>query len=190
MRLFVALALPPELKKTLGLLLKEISSTKAPVKWVDPEHMHLTLKFLGEVADEKEQVIYEVSRLAAKGARPFSLRVEEVGAFPSLKRARVIWVGVSKSPHLATLSRRIEEGFQAVGFPAEKKPWTPHLTLGRVKGDSHLRDLESRLAAASFPPHTFTVENISIVKSILRPSGPIYTTLREIPLKTSDRPEF
>lgn len=190
MRLFVAVDLPGDLKKALGVLVRQLSSARAPVRWVDAGNLHLTLKFLGEVADEKEQVIYEVSRLAAKEVRPFSLRIEEVSAFPSLKRPRVIWVGVGKSPQLATLSRRVEEGFQAIGFPSEKRPWTPHLTLGRVKGDSSTRDLETKLARASFSPYTFVVEKLSIVKSILRPSGPIYTILREIPLRQNDRTHF
>jgi 2'-5' RNA ligase len=190
MRLFVALELPVEIRKALGQLIREIASARAQVRWVDPRNMHLTLKFLGEVAEEKEQMIYEVSRLAAKEVGPFQLRVEEVGAFPSARKPRVIWVGVGKSPQLATLARRLEEEFQAIGFPSEKRPWTPHLTLGRVKTDAHSRDLEAKLAAAKFPPCTFAVERISIVKSVLKPSGPIYTTLREIPLTSRNRKEF
>jgi 2'-5' RNA ligase len=190
MRLFVALELPVEIRKALGLLVKEMASARAQVRWVDPQNMHLTLKFLGEVAEEKEQMIYEVSRLAAKEVRPFTVRVEDVGAFPSARRPRVIWVGIGKSPQLATLARRLEEEFQAVGFPSEKRPWTPHLTLGRVKTEVHSRDLEAKLSAAKFPPRTFSVERISIVKSVLKPSGPVYTTLREIPLTPATRKEF
>ncbi|MFQ6103494.1 MAG: RNA 2',3'-cyclic phosphodiesterase [Candidatus Glassbacteria bacterium] len=186
MRLFLAVLLPEDLKEALGHLITELSGTGASVKWVDPGNVHLTLKFLGEVEQWREPVIYEVSRLAAKEVKPFRLKVENVGAFPSLKRPRVIWVGVGHSSHMATLHSRIEEGFQRIGFHLEKRAWTPHLTIGRVKGTWRLKSLESKLAQSHFAPYTFRVSGIHLVKSTLRPEGPIYTTLRNIPLETHE----
>jgi 2'-5' RNA ligase len=183
-RLFLAVTLPEEIKNTLGLLIERLTTPGSPVKWVKPDNIHLTLKFLGEVEEERVQAIHEVSRLAVKEVRPFKLRVEEVGAFPSLKRPRVIWVGIKRSMQLATLHGRIEGGFQSIGFPSEKRPWAPHLTIGRVKGNWGTKDLVEKLAGAAIEPRTFFADSLHLIQSVLKPEGPIYTTLREIPMES------
>ena len=184
MRLFTAITLPEDLRTGIRRLIDALGVSGAPVKWVKPENVHLTLRFLGEVEENRINDIYEVTRLASKGIREFSLRVEHVGAFPTLKRPRVVWVGVQSSPVLSTLHSRLEEGFHAIGFASEKKPYTPHLTIGRVKGTRGLEPLTGGLAHASFPPFTFMVGNIKIIESVLKPQGPIYTTIGELPLET------
>lgn len=187
MRLFVALSLPEELRKRLAALVEGLARTRAPVKWVKRNNMHLTLKFLGEVEESRLQEIYEVCRLSAKEVRPFSIRVGEIGAFPSTRRPRVIWVGANQPAELMTLHRRIEEGFQSTGFPAEKRRWTPHLTVGRVKGTQNMKALTSELERASLDPFSFRVESFHVIQSVLKPEGPVYSVLKSIMMEIPDR---
>ncbi len=183
MRLFLALMLPDDLRETLGVLVRTLSKADAQVKWVTWQNIHLTLKFLGEVEEERLHQVHEVSRLAAKGVRPFQLKAEGVGAFPGVRRPKVIWVGLTPSSRLTVLYGRIEDGFRSIGFPAEKKSWSPHLTIGRVKSNRNIRRLEAELSQAVFHPYTFLVDGIHIVRSTLRPEGPLYDTLKRIPLE-------
>ncbi len=183
MRLFLALALPEELKDRLGDLVEDFTRADAQVKWVKTENMHLTLKFLGEVEETRLGEIYEVSRLSAGGIPPFDLRIQEVGAFPSLRRPRIVWVRAHQARGLMNLHRRIETGFQSIGFPPEKKCWTPHLTIGRVKGTRNLKELCRRLEQAVFEPVTFHIDSLHVIQSVLRSEGPLYTTRKSIPLE-------
>jgi 2'-5' RNA ligase len=183
MRLFVAIELPPAVKESLGLLVRDFSVQGTQVRWVRSENVHLTLKFLGEVEEQKIQMIAGACRTAAGGVEPFEITVEGVGAFPSRKKPRVIWVGVTRSAPLKTLHGRLEEEFKTIGFPQEKRSWSPHLTIGRVKVNWNLEALENRLSGARFSPHSVSVDRLHVVKSDLRPDGPLYTTLEEIHLE-------
>lgn len=182
MRLFVAIVLPGAVKKALGSLSDDLAVPGTKVRWVRPDNTHLTLRFLGEVEETKVRAIQEASLSAAAGVKPFELTVEGVGAFPSLKKPRVIWVGVGRSAPLAALHGKLEDEFSRIGFPPEKKSWNPHLTIGRVKENWNLSSLEHKLSSAGFSPRTFPVDVLFLIKSDLRPEGPLYTRLKEIPL--------
>ncbi|MEJ5358514.1 MAG: RNA 2',3'-cyclic phosphodiesterase [Desulfobacterales bacterium] len=133
-RSFVALEIPPALQERLAALQAELRRARVPARWVRPEGIHLTLKFLGELAAPRLAAAAEALREAAAGTAAFGLRAGGVGVFPDLRRPRVLWVGVEdESGCLEPLVRRLEAAFARRGFPPEGRPFRAHLTLGRFR---------------------------------------------------------
>ena len=134
----------------------------------------MTLKFFGEVAAERLEVIIEALRFAAAGAGPQALSLGELGAFPSRSRPRVLWVGIEAPPSLELLQDRIERGCEAIGFPPEGAPYRPHVTLGRVREGhrppSHGLD-EFRERYLRTP---FRADQLVLYESVLTTQGPRY----------------
>jgi 2'-5' RNA ligase len=182
-RSFIAIELPEETKKGLrGLQAQLKAGSQAPVKWVDPAHIHLTLKFLGNVAEDRMEEITAAMTQAVQGTSYFSLEVRELGVFPNPGRVQIVWVGVSgEVAKLARLQQRIESGLEGLGFPPEGRRFTPHLTLARVR-DQATPDERARLgqliADTEFEAaHSFMVEAVNLMKSQLTREGPIYTRI-------------
>ena len=188
-RSFIAIELPEETKKGLrGLQAQLKAGSQAPVKWVDPAHIHLTLKFLGDVAEDRMEEITAAMTQAVQGTSYFSLEVRELGVFPNPGRVQIVWVGVSgEVAKLARLQQRIESGLEGLGFPPEGRRFTPHLTLARVR-DQATPDERARLgqliAETEFEAaHSFMVEAVNLMKSQLTREGPIYTRISSTELK-------
>jgi 2'-5' RNA ligase len=141
--------------------------------------MHLTMKFFGNIEEEQVADVSSVMEEVAAKKKAFTLCVGGLGAFPSIRNPRVIWLGLQGwEENLLPLQRDLETKLAAVGFPPEERPYRPHLTLGRVKslkGKGNLVDLIEREGDANFEP--FVVDQIVLFKSDLRPDGPIYTPL-------------
>jgi 2'-5' RNA ligase len=154
------------------------------VRWVTTGNIHLTLKFLGEVDEHAIDGIAAVLTEAVHGFAPLRLAAAGVGVFPSVKRARVIWVGISgQLPELAALQRSIEDRLAGIGYPHEKRPFSGHLTLGRVKGRIAASRLTSAMVALrDFASETFEVDRVVLFKSDLRATGAVYTELRQVTL--------
>jgi len=188
-RAFIAIELPPEIKSALGQLQAELKKlSPPPVKWVDPEAIHLTLKFLGNIARDKVDKITQVIEEAAQGISPFQLEVKGLGTFPNLRRVRVIWVGVEgELAPLSQLQRGIESKLAPLGFPPEGRPFTPHLTLGRVReqaSPAEQQRLGQLIAGTRFEGgHRFEAGWVSLMQSQLTPEGAIYHRLSAIRLK-------
>jgi 2'-5' RNA ligase len=150
MRLFAGIPIVDEARREIVALLGRLRESGWPVRWVHDDGVHLTLKFFGEVAPERLQVIEEAVRFAARGTGPLALRLEALGAFPSAARPRVLWIGVEGPSALELLYDRLERGGEAIGFPPEGAPFQPHVTLGRVREGHRLR----RAASTSSTPRT------------------------------------
>lgn len=186
MRLFLAIPAPEAIRTLAVRAVAELRGA-GEVRWVQPDLLHLTLKFLGEVPEERRQ---EIEAAAAETANKFSALVVEcggVGAFPNLRKPRTVWLGLSGQGEavLAALAQDLETSLAARGFPREERPFRGHLTLGRVNGPKGLADLGrglERLAAAEQDRVEWPVGSFQLVKSDLRPAGPIYTPLAEFPL--------
>lgn len=174
-RAFIAIALPAGVKALLwesGQQLAPASSASA-VRWVKPEAMHLTLRFLGDIAiDQLPQIGAAMDEMAA-GRKPFTLRVGELGCFPNPRRPRVIWAGVSGADaDIQALKAALDRLLEPLGWPAESQGYQPHLTLGRVK---------DRQARVSLPwgeplqPLPLPVTAVHLIESQLRPAGPLYS---------------
>ncbi len=183
LRTFVAVDLEDELVRgKIVDIQREISSSSARIKLVEPENLHITLKFLGEVEETRIPVIVKALEGALKGVDPFRIRLERVGAFPRVSRPNVIWVGVSDGrDSLIRLANLVEDALRKVGFPKEKRSFEPHLTIARVKyRSSDLPSLITRVENVEIGE--IEVREVRLKKSTLTPKGPIYETLHSFPL--------
>ncbi len=181
-RSFIAIELPEELKLELVRLQANFRVDKPRIKWVDPKGMHLTLKFLGNVPVPKINAITRAITESAAKISPFQLEVGRLGAFPSLKRVQVVWVGLGgELDSIKKLHRLLETSLSQLGFATEKRPFSPHLTLARVGNEASPDERQrfgeliagTRLEAS----YSFKVEAVSLIKSQLSREGAIYSRL-------------
>jgi 2'-5' RNA ligase len=183
MRAFIAVDISAEARhlvaERIAFLRARFSDLR--VGWDKPEKLHLTLKFLGDIPQEKlTQVILAVEN-SAKEIKPFSLILEGAGAFPPRGAARVLWLGVKdKSQNLSELQKRLETETERIGFERERRAFKPHLTIARLKEPGKSRSLTDLHLKTEFPFINFSVSEIVVYKSDLRPSGSIYTPLSKI----------
>lgn len=180
LRSFVALRLSQEIHNQLAWVQDELKKSAADVKWVKPCAIHLTLKFLDNVSLKLlEEVKNVINRLAGEH-QGFKLTINRLGAFPKIEHPRVIWVGIGQgSDESIRLAQGLEKSLAGLGFLPEKRPFKPHLTLGRVRS-SHNRDqLKKLLASLNILPKTMHVETLTLFKSTLTPQGAIYQALHE-----------
>ena len=193
LRTFIAVELDQELKTTLAGIQARLCGAVPPraVRWVQPEGIHLTLKFLGDTPlDKVEQVKAALAR-AAEQIPAFTVTVGGVGCFPNAHRPRVVWVGVHEpSGCLERLWQAVESHVAPLGFPTEKRPFSPHLTLGRVQryaSSGEVRDIGQAVAALASEmagaQDEMAVTSVAYIKSDLRPTGAVYTTLVEARLQ-------
>lgn len=183
MRIFIAIDLDSELKKTLQDLVLKLKKTGADIRWISFQGMHLTLKFLGEVGQDSIPAVENVLRTAASGHSRFPLALRGTGTFPGGKSPRVLWIGVKEEPALMDLQKEVELGLEKEGYPLEERPFHPHLTLGRVKSPSRVR--EAVLELEKFRDTVFeemTVRKVTLFESILRPQGAEYRAVSEFDL--------
>ncbi|MCL0046397.1 RNA 2',3'-cyclic phosphodiesterase [Dehalococcoidales bacterium] len=186
-RSFIAIELADELKAGLAQLQSQLKRDKLPgVKWVDPYSIHLTLKFLGSVAVDRIGEITKAIEEAARGISPFYLEVKGLGVFPNLRRVQVVWVGVS-GDKLGQLQQRIESNLARLGFAPEWRPFTPHLTLARLRdrASPHERQRFGQLIASTKfeAAYTIKVDSISLMRSQLTREGAIYRRISLVRLK-------
>lgn len=198
LRLFVAVELPPGVRAALAGLQRELRPRCGPgVRWVDAEGIHLTLKFLGNIEERQVPPLKAALGEVASEESPFTLCLTEFGAFPTPRSPRVLWVGVGgvggEEEKLARLQRAMEERVSPLGFPREERPFSPHLTLGRVRAEAS--PLERRLLgeslakASSEEAPSFLVDTLSLMQSTLTPQGARYHALARFPLGGSALPE-
>jgi RNA 2',3'-cyclic 3'-phosphodiesterase len=181
-RAFIAIELPEVIQKKLDGTIGELISLKAvPIRWVKAKNIHLTIKFLGDSTTEQLHKIESLLGIIATQYRPFFLEVSGFGAFPNFHRARVVWVGIKAPPQLAILAREIDQTASQIGFPLENRPFSPHLTLGRVAENcTPEQSLGLGEVLAGFHPGVFgetQVDSLTLFKSDLQPGGSIYTPL-------------
>lgn len=152
-------------------------------RWVSQGNIHLTLKFLGSTPEEKLDDIENAVSEAVHGFRKFFFSLGDMGAFPSARRARVIWIGVHHSAsELVELSKTIEEALVPLGFEPENKEFKPHLTLARIKVPKSIEDVLSEFQDDTFTGRIVNVDGITIFKSTLKRTGAEYESIRYIPL--------
>lgn len=184
MRTFIAIDLDEALKESLAAFIEELRPLARNVRWVGAPGMHLTLKFLGEIAEADVPGISSALEDIGRRQRPFPLVLKGTGAFPPGRRIpRVFWVGVAPVPALISLQEEIEKEMGKRGFEREKRPYHPHLTLGRVKFPAPLDPLN--LALQRHKERLFGEMNVRrfvFFRSVLRPSGAEYTILKETAL--------
>jgi 2'-5' RNA ligase len=188
-RTFIAIELSQELKSELAKLQAKLKSPACTfVKWVAPDSIHITLKFLGNIPLQKVGAITTAIEQSSLGIPPFPLGLTELGSFPNLQKPGVLWVGIGGgADKLVTLQQRLDSSLLPLGFAGENRPFSPHITLARLRESATLperRAFGERVSTSVFSalPH-YLVGHISFMKSQLMPAGPVYSSIAEIPLK-------
>ncbi len=192
-RTFIAVELNDDVRGALQRRIARLQRRLPDVRLADPASLHLTLVFLGELEDDQLSAVIDTALNAARASRPFSLSLGELGTFGSRRAPRVIWTGVTgEIAPLLALQQRLAAGLEALGFPREERPFSPHLTLARLK-QPLAPDIAGQLDALQQAPiphgerATFTVDEIAVMKSELARTGARYTQLRACPLGSRPR---
>ena len=182
-RSFIAIELPEPVRRQIEAFVQELRKSDAQVGWVRIEGVHLTLKFLGNVAPELIEDIKPALAGAALQSGPIRIEPKGCGAFPTIKSPRVVWVGLGGQINLlAELEQRVEAAMVPLGFKPEDRPFRPHLTVGRVKGRQRLQALQQILLEhRDFAAEPFDAAEVVLYKSDLRPDGARYTPLFKAP---------
>jgi 2'-5' RNA ligase len=184
-RSFIAIEVPHSLQMRLEELQRELRRMEAGVKWVRPEGIHLTLKFMGSIGQEDLEKITRVTAPVVAAWNPFELRIHGVGCFPSSRNPRIIWVGIDRgSEEASLLQKAIEEKAADLGFTPEPRLFKPHLTVGRVRTpigrDAFVQGMEKN---KDVEIGTFLATEVYLFKSELKPSGAVYTKLQTFPMR-------
>jgi 2'-5' RNA ligase len=189
LRTFIAIELDDKLRNSLGRLQDQLREQVVPgsVRWVRPEGIHLTLKFLGDTPLEEVEEVKVALAQAAATVGPFTFRLAGLGCFPSTRQPNVVWVGLHESSGTLTRLRdAVEADVAPLGFPTENRPFKPHLTLGRVQRTGSRRQPSAARGIGEVVAVTtigtigeMTAHTVSYIRSDLKPSGAVYTTLSE-----------
>jgi 2'-5' RNA ligase len=188
MRCFIAIDIDEQIRKALGRLQDELRGKadikKSDAKWVNPENIHLTLKFLGEIKDEQVVDVCNITGDVAGRHESFELNVESVGHFGG-KSARVLWVGMGQNiDKLLQLQQDLEQQLNLAGWPRETRKFSGHLTLCRIRNSrAGIKLAQLAKEYEDFKLGTMAADSVSIYQSQLTPEGPIYTVLGEYELK-------
>lgn len=188
LRAFIAVEIPAEIQQNIH---KETSSFRQGinplVRWVPVRNMHLTLKFLGDISPSSVEFLIQMLRNEADNVSCFNLQLTSIGAFPDLRRPRVIYIGIQASVALDALQRGIESAARRLGYESEDRPFSAHLTLGRAKQSITAVDQQKIRRAIEGTQvdllGTARVDSVHLYKSELKPGGSVYTRLYSAPLK-------
>ncbi len=189
LRAFIALEIPPGIHQAIEQKTAPIRATlnASLVRWVPAKNVHLTLKFLGDVSPSNLEMLEQMLSAEVCQHQPFEMKFEGLGAFPNPKRPRVIWIGIQAPAGFSALQHGIEAATATLGYPDEQRPFSPHLTIGRVKqnvGSAGMQQIRSALEGTKVGSlGTVRVSTVHLFKSDLRPTGAVYTRLFSAPLK-------
>ena len=181
-RAFIALPVAPSVQREMALVQEQLKSAGPEVRWEHPSKFHTTLKFLGDV---ELASVDALSRALAGAVRPFksfTVRFETLGAFPDLRRPRIVWIGTNPDPFILDLQRAVEAACAGLGYPAEEHAFHPHITLGRIKAMRPSPRLTEAIKTVTFDPIQAGCPEVVLMKSELKPGGSVYTRIQSYPL--------
>jgi 2'-5' RNA ligase len=183
-RLFVAVNLPGDTRRSARAATKTLRDSRLPVKWVDEDALHVTLKFLGEVAKADVDAIGRALSDAVRSVKPFDLGLGGLGAFPGSEQPRVFWLGVERHPALELLANDVERALSPLGYESELKPFQPHVTLGRARKTAKPTGLAAWTEVARGVDYAdvVPVESVDLMESVTGRSGPTYRLVHAAPL--------
>ncbi len=182
-RIFVAAALEPVLREAVVQVRSRLDSAGGALRWVRPDDLHLTLKFLGEIAEARVAGVAAAARQVAGRTEPFEITLAGIGAFPSPRRPQVVWVGVGTgADRVTSLARDLDTELHRLKFPKEGRPFRPHLTVARARHavpdlSAALGDLDGLVLG------TQIIDALCVMQSVLRPSGAVYRPVEEVRLR-------
>jgi len=189
LRTFIAVDIPPVIQQAIQHNVDNLrKSIGDSVRWVPVHNIHLTLKFLGDVSPANVDLLTQMLRTEADSCPSFGISISGLGSFPNSKRPRVLWVGIQAPAGLEALQRGIESATARLGYEADTRPFSPHLTIGRVKehvtssDQQRIRKTLEEIKIDSLG--TARVDSVHLYKSELKPTGSVYTKLFSAPLKS------
>lgn len=189
MRQFLAINIEPELRRDIHDATSALRDAAPSMSWVREAQLHLTLKFLGERSEETAERVASTMRDVASRHRQVGIVLRGIGAFPNLRRPRVVWMGIDQEPRLELLHHDVEVACERLGFEIDARPFRPHLTLARAKGRTSLDELRalSRAAKGIEVEVETMVESIDLMSSEPSPSGSTYRVVAASRLRSVDR---
>jgi len=183
LRLFVAFDTPGPIKHRALSLMDELKRARADVSWEREAKLHCTVKFLGNVEKDRLPALGGIMEQVADGVPPIRIRYGGIGFFPNIKSPKVCWIGVEDpTESLQRLFRNLEGALSKIGFPADDRPFHPHLTLGRIRSPRNTGSLIELAESCTFEPEEAHITAIALMQSELQPSGSIYTVQKSVPL--------
>jgi 2'-5' RNA ligase len=189
LRAFIAVEIPADIQRLIQQDTASLQKAlpKPLVRWVETKNLHLTLKFLGDVSAEELEKLAGAIELELVTHAPFTMSVAGLGVFPGYHQPRIIWVGLEAPNSLSSLQQSVDATAVRMAYLPEERPFSPHLTIGRVGQGStqanRLKIRETLEAATSISIGPFEVKAVTIFKSDLRPTGPVYTSLYTLPMQ-------
>ncbi len=179
-RSFIAVEIPEQVRSDITRIINRFAREDFSVKWVKHENLHITLLFLGDIDNNfLENSIKALTDISGK-EKSFDMSLKGLGAFPSPKSPRVIWIGAETgAKELSSLQEKIETAFTQIGYKPEEKKFHPHLTIGRVRERLSIAD---KIFTTEFSSPVFIIESLVLFKSTLTPQGPIYEKIKTFPL--------
>jgi 2'-5' RNA ligase len=185
-RVFIALNINEDVRRELADIQGELRKCDADVRWVKPENIHLTLRFLGYVSDAALKEVFEASKSSVLGIAPFEIFLSGIGVFPDLKRPRVIWAGIRESKMLSSIAHNLGGLLKQCGFSQEQRDYHPHLTLGRVRSPRNKEGLVRAIKAnENWNGGSLIAREIRVMESVLKPEGAGYSSLHIVEIGKS-----
>jgi len=186
LRLFIAIDTPPEIKAQIERIVANLTEVGAGVRWEPARKLHATLKFLGSTREELVIPIVESLTAVCRSREPFLVQYAGLGSFPDRQRPRVIWVGMNDpSGLLKEFHRATEDAMASLGFEREHRVFTPHLTVGRVKGEKRIKLLLDMMETIMFETKPVMIRELLLVRSDLSRTGSVYKTLKTLSIGSS-----
>ena len=181
MRTFIAIEISEEIRNALAQAQSHLKYAGADVKWVEPVNIHLTLKFLGEITEEKCAKVKAALDSVAAATKPFELSIKDIGAFPKIEYPRVIWIGLDKGAKETTeIAAKVDEGLSKLGFEKKSRPFAAHLTIGRVRSAKNRDALKEKVTSHKTQVTSpYLITSMILFQSTLTSRGSIYTMLHE-----------
>jgi len=188
-RIFIAVPLDPVLHGAVAVLERQLESAGVVLRWINPESLHFTLRFLGQISTAQLARARRAAREAVEAAGAFRIRLAGLGAFPSARRPQVVWVGVTDGEEkLQDLARRLDDTLARQRFPKKPRSFQPHLTLARIRDPGRAPSLEAAMTSLG---HVEVgeqgVSSLVVMESLLRPSGALYVPVEEVRLSTYEK---
>jgi 2'-5' RNA ligase len=175
-RTFIAVEIPESIKSRIERLQETLREIGGKVSWTTPSNIHLTLKFLGAVEESRIERVRKAVEDAARGIGPFEVQIGGTGCFPSPRSPRVLWVGLPAVPEpLTQLHSKIETELDGAGFALEKRRFSPHLTIGRIRAQHNATAVAEAFITSGFEVERFEAKQVVVMRSDLKPTGSIYT---------------
>ncbi|KPK91426.1 hypothetical protein AMJ80_07330 [bacterium SM23_31] len=177
-RTFIAIDIPSNIKEEIVHFQEETAGAGLPVRWIKSQNIHLTLKFIGEIPESLvNQVIKDIFEGPSLGKK-FKITIGGTGVFPNIRRPRIFWVGItSGQDETGKLANCLEERLVHLNISKEKRPFSPHLTIGRFRESYRIKNLENFISSEILHAGSFAVDGVKLMKSVLKPSGAEYSEL-------------